>query len=158
MRYIAVALGGFLLFSANSEAKHSPPVIIQVVDTVSNVKPTSIYLPGMPGTAKTTCNGTAVANGSSNEAVANGTENCTTTSTPVTGPRFLHSSVIEEYVRAKMPDGRHITLWCQKGNRRCDELLPGAYTAKIDGDTVWMSVPQLDGKLRKIKYHYVGNW
>jgi hypothetical protein len=57
-----------------------------------------------------------------------------------------------------MPDGRHVTLWCQKGLRKCANLDAGTYQAELDGNSVWVSATEFSGKIDKIKYKYVGGW
>jgi hypothetical protein len=57
-----------------------------------------------------------------------------------------------------MPDGMHITLWCQAGFRRCSTLEAGPYTAVIKGNSLWVETFRLDGKMQKVKYHFVGGW
>jgi hypothetical protein len=57
-----------------------------------------------------------------------------------------------------MPDGTHVTLWCQRGFRKCSTLNGGYYSAEINGDSVWIFGHDLGGKEHKIKYHYVGGW
>lgn len=48
-----------------------------------------------------------------------------------------------------------MTLWCQEGFRHCDNLQPGQYEAEIDGNALFVYVPELSGKERKVKYKAV---
>jgi hypothetical protein len=40
---------------------------------------------------------------------------CQTTSTPGQPAYTSHTYIQQEYVHALMPDGQHVTLWCQSG-------------------------------------------
>ena len=56
-------------------------------------------------------------------------------------------------MHAVLPDGRQVTLWCQKGWRDCRNLPEGTYKAQIEGGSVlWIFVPQLNNTEKKIKY------
>jgi hypothetical protein len=57
-----------------------------------------------------------------------------------------------------MPDGAHVTLWCQTGFRRCVSLPAGSYSGEVKGNTVWMYVADLDGTEHKVKYKAAGTW
>jgi len=58
-----------------------------------------------------------------------------------------------------MPDGNHVTLWCQEGWRRhCASLQPGNYDAEVKGDAAGIHTHDLSGKVRKVKDHAVGGW
>jgi hypothetical protein len=92
-------------------------------------------------------------------ATANGTTNCQTTTTPGRPPSTVQRSIEQTHVRAVLPDGRHVTLWCQPGFRRCSKLEPGTYMGELDGNSVWMQVYELDGrKTHRIKYRFEGSW
>ena len=57
-----------------------------------------------------------------------------------------------------MPNGDHVTLWCQAGWRQCESLQAGNYDAEIKGNVAWLYTHELSGKIRKMKYHAVGGW
>lgn len=148
-----------LLLSTVTLAKDHPRITIRVVDTQTSTREHTYYIPGTNAQSSTNCdsNATAIDLGGG-MASANGTSNCTTTTTPgrpaSTGVRYIPQA----NVHAIMPDGAHITLWCQSGFRRCETLSAGAYAAELDGNSVWIFARDLDGKERKVKYRYVGGW
>jgi hypothetical protein len=140
-------------------AKDKSITNIQVLDTQTSEREYNQYIPGTSGTSSTNCSSNANVYGTGGIATANGTTNCTTTSTPGSAPTFVRHSIEQEHVRAVLPDGRHITLWCQAGFRRCAKLEPGDYSAEISGNTVRMVVFELDGvKTHKIKFRFAGGW
>jgi hypothetical protein len=140
-------------------AKDKPQITIQVVDTDASTRQFTYYVPGTSAQSTTNCNGNATAiDLGGGIATANGTTNCTTTTTPGRPPSTGVRYIPEAHVHAIMPDGTHITLWCQSGFRRCNTLNAGYYTAQIDGNSVWMFGHDLGGKEHRIKYHYVGGW
>jgi len=68
-------------------------------------------------------------------------------------PHTLPLESQQETVHAVLPDGRQVTLWCQKGWRDCRNLPEGTYKAQIEGGSVlWIFVPQLNNTEKKIKY------
>lgn len=148
-----------LLLSTIALAKDKPRITIQVVDTQTSTRERTYYVPGTNAQSRTNCdsNATAIDLGGG-MASANGTTNCTTTTTPgrpaSTGVRYIPQA----HVHAVMPDGTHVTLWCQQGFRRCETLNTGSYVAEIDGNSVWMYGHDLSGKEHKVKYRYVGGW
>jgi hypothetical protein len=147
-----------LLAASFAVAKDKPRVTVEVVDTQSSVRQYTYYVPGTNGRSTTNCDSNATAYDSGYTTTANGTTNCTTTTTPGTPATTGVGYIPQEHVHATLPDGRHITLWCQRGFRQCDTLEAGNYEAEIKGDTVWMYGHDLGGKEHKIKYHYVGGW
>jgi hypothetical protein len=141
-------------------AKDKPRVTIQVVDTQTSEREFTQYIPGTPSRATTNCdtNATVIGTGGGT-ATATGSANCTTTTTPGRAPSTVQNSIEQIHVLAIMPDGRHITLWCQPGLRRCSKLTPGSYSAELGGNSVWMQVYELDGRTKhKVKYRYEGGW
>lgn len=140
-------------------AKDKPAVNIQVVDTQTSERSFTQYIPGTAATSMTNCNSNASAYGTGSLATAYGTTNCMTTTNPGTAPRTVQRSIQQAYVRAVLPDGRHIRLWCQAGFRRCSNLSPGSYAAELSGNTVWVQAYDLDGiKHHKVKYRFSGGW
>jgi hypothetical protein len=149
-----------VLCATTAFAKAKPHVTIQVVDTETSARESTYTVAGTPAVSKTTCNT------SENQTVygkdngrtvkgtvnTNGTSSCTTVSQPATPPTTRSRSIRQENVQAVMEDGRNVTLWCQQGWRDCVSLLPGSYSAEIDGNTVWVYIKDLSGKERKIKY------
>jgi len=62
---------------------------------------------------------------------------------------------------AIMPDGTHVTLWCQAGFRRCANLATGTYTAEPDGDKalkLYIYSLVSHKPMGKIKYRVSGTW
>ncbi|MCU1296141.1 MAG: hypothetical protein JWO91_419, partial [Acidobacteriaceae bacterium] len=66
--------------------------------------------------------------------------------------------ISQEHVNAIMPNGDHVTLWCQKSWRRCESLQPGNYDAEVKGNVAWVYTRELSGNIRKVKYQSVGGW
>jgi len=154
----AICFFCLLVFAANSLAKNRPRVTIQVVDTQRSTRQYPYYIPGTNAHSTTNCNSNAEAGDLGGMATANGTTDCTTTTTPArpasTGVRYIPQA----HVHAIMSDGRRITLWCQAGFRHCNTLEPGTYAAEIVGNSVWVYGHDLGGKEHKIKYRYEGGW
>lgn len=140
-------------------AKEKPRVTVEVVNSQQSVRHWTQHILGTDSRSQTNCdtNGTATDTGGDTASI-NATTNCSTTTTPGTPARTVEHSIAQEHVYAIMPDGSHVTLWCQNGFRRCESLSAGKYTAEVDGNTLWIYGHELDGKERKIKYHYVGGW
>ncbi|HEV2491587.1 MAG TPA: hypothetical protein VG204_00790 [Terriglobia bacterium] len=147
-----------LLFATNSLGKNKRAVTIQVVDTQTSTRERAYYIPGTNAHSTTNCTSNATAVDLGGTATANGTTDCTTTTTPgrpaSTGVRYIPQA----HVHAIMSNGAHITLWCQAGFRHCNNLEPGTYGAEIVDNSVWVYTHDLGGKEHKIKYRYVGGW
>jgi hypothetical protein len=148
-----------LLVAIAALAKDKPRITIQVVGTDTSTRQFTYYVPGTNAHSNTNCdsNATAIDIGGG-MTTANGTTNCTTTTTPGSPASTGVRNIPQAHVHAIMPDGTHITLWCQSGFRRCNTLSAGYYSAQIDGNSVWMFGHDLGGQEHKIKYHYVGGW
>jgi hypothetical protein len=136
---------------------------LQVVDTQTSQREFSQYIPGTAARGSTNCNGNSTTNatlyGAGGTATTYGTANCTTTSTAGQAPSVVRHSVEQVHVQAVTPDGRHITLGCQPGFRRCTKLSPSFYSAKLAGNSVWMHVYDLDGiTTHTVKYRFEGSW
>jgi len=144
------------LFASSLFAKDKGPIInIQVLSTESWSKTVTVHHRGTSGSATTDCstNGTASDPGGTGTATINANTNCSTTETPGTAPYNTTREVQQETVHAILPDGRQVTLWCQRGFRDCRNLPEGNYKAQIEGGSVmWIFVTQLDNKEKKIKY------
>jgi hypothetical protein len=146
--------GVISLITALAFGKDKPTVTIQVVSSQGSKREYTYTTPATAGTSTTSCN----TNGSVNGDYVNANTDCSTTSTPGT-PASSHTSYIpQEHVYAIMPDGNHVTLWCQEGWRHCASLQPGHYDAELKGDAAWIHTHDLSGKVRKVKYHAVGGW
>jgi hypothetical protein len=141
-------------------AKDKPKLNIQVVDTQTSEREFTQYIPGTPATSTTNCDSNATVYGTGGgTAIGNGTKISTTKTTPGRPASTVQNSIEQTHVRAIMPDGRHITLWCQQGFRRCSKLTPGSYSGELAGNSVWMQVYDLDGTTKhKIKYRFEGGW
>jgi hypothetical protein len=145
-------------------AKDKPTIIIQVLGSETSQRQFTRTIPGRSGTAQTNCTTNGTSSGTISDygvgpiqTQSNGSAdtNCTTTTTAATPPQSVTRSITQEHVSAVMPDGRHVVLWCQNGYRHCDYLLPGKYTAEVDGNALFIYVPELSGKEHKIKYKAV---
>jgi hypothetical protein len=147
MRYIAIAVIGC---ATACLAKTGPTITIEVVNSQASQRQYSYYAPGTNSTSSTNCDTTGYG--------YSATTNCTTTTNPGTPGRTVTNSIAQEHVYAVMPDGSHITLWCQAGFRRCSSLGAGNYAAEIKGNNAWIVTHDLDGKEHKVKYHSVGGW
>jgi hypothetical protein len=160
----------FISLAALAFGKEKPTITIQIVDSQASTRQFSYTTPGSAGTSNTTCNTSGTAdtsgnatsyrnntsyNGSTN---VNANTNCTTASTPATPPQTHVGYIAQENVHAIMPDGSHVSLWCQAGWRRCANLRPGKYTAEIDGGALRIYAFDLSQKVHKIKYKDVGGW
>ena len=153
-----ILLPAFLLLSSAALfAKDKGEVItIQVLSTDDWNRTITIHHRGTDGTASTNCdtNGSVSDPAGTGTASVNATTNCTTTSTPGTPAYTTTRNIQQETVHAVLPDGRQVSLWCQKQWRACMSLPEGSYKAQIDGGrTLWVFVPQLDKSEKRIKYH-----
>jgi hypothetical protein len=152
-----------LLFACAAFAKEKPRVNVQVVETQTSDRQYTSTVAGTAGTSTTTCNanGNQTVYGTSRGSTVKGavntnsTSTCTTTSRPATPPTTQVRSIRQEHVQAIMEDGTHVTLWCQAGLRKCVSLHTGAYSAEVDGNTVWIYIRDLSGKEQKLKYKAV---
>jgi hypothetical protein len=151
---------GFFVLGLALLAKDKPTLNIQVVDTQTSQREYTRYIPGTQARSTTSCDTNSTVYGTgSGTATANGTANCTTTTNPGRAPSTVLRSIEQTHVQATMPDGRHVTLWCQQGFRRCSKLTPGSYIAELAGNSVWIQVYDLDGTTKhKIKYRFEGGW
>jgi hypothetical protein len=145
-------------------AKDEPRITIQVVKSQASTYQRSHMVSGRTSTSYTNCNtlgnvnGTATSYGTGTtnvNAFGNSNTNCTTTTNPGTPPHEVTRTITQEYVGALLPDGRKAVLWCQEGFRKCLSLAPGPYQAEIRGNALFIYVPELSGKERKVKYKAV---
>ena len=124
-------------------------ITIQVLSTDSWNKNIPVHHRGAEATSDTKCNTDGTVDNSS----VNATTTCTTTTTPGTQSYTTNVTIEQETVHAVLPDGRQITLWCQKAWRACMNLPEGSYRAHVEGSSVLqVFVPQLNDKEKKIKY------
>jgi hypothetical protein len=138
---------GFFALAIALLAKDKPTIKIQVVETQTSQREFAMYYPGTPAKSTTNCD------------IHETTADFTTTTTPGREPSTVINSIEQAHVKAIMQDGRHVTLWCQHGVRRCKKLTPGYYNAELAGNSVWIQVYDLDGTtMHKIKYRYEGGW
>jgi hypothetical protein len=145
--------------AATAIANDKPAITIQVVETKASERVFNHVVPGSDAQSHTNCdtNATTIDYGSGLGG-ANGTTTCTTTTTPGTPARTVTRTIPQAHVFAIMPNGDHVTLWCQKAWRNCVTLSPGSYTAEIDKNNAWIYAHDLSGKQQKIKFHSVGGW
>ena len=145
--------------SANTQGR----IRIQVVTSESAQRDLTYADPGSPERSTTHCNSdssaSAIGLGGVATAQESGTTNCTTITRPATPPStVVIGSLRQAHVHAIMPDGTHVTLWCEKGFRDCRTLSAGFYFAEVKGNTVWMHGADLSGKEHRIKYRLAGSW
>ncbi len=141
--------------------KDKPTIIIQVVD--SSAWQRQVDIPHAGTASQTNCDTNGNTNGtitdSSVYATTNSTTNCRTT--PGSPAYISHGSIAQNTTRAIMPDGTHVLLWCQRGYRKCSNLVPGSYQAEADGDNalrVYTYSLVTHKPQGKIKYHVTGTW
>ncbi len=169
MRKLLVVI---LLVTATSTAwgkKEKPVITIEIVGTDPSVRDIAIHHSATSGTSTTKCNtngnvdGTATTYGDTtniNGTATTDTE-CKTTSSPGQPAYTSHTYIQQEYVHAIMPDGQHVTLWCQAGFRKCANLAAGRYQAEADGDkALRLYVYSLVSHklMGKMKYRIAGSW
>ncbi len=157
MNRLTWLLMSFLLMfsSAHCFGKDHPRITIQVVNSRAASYQRNVYVPGQRGHSETNCNTMGNATLTGTTAYGSANTNCSTTTTPGRAPQIATRTVAEEYVKALLPDGRNVVLWCQQGYRKCLPLAPGSYEAQIDGNALFIFVPELSGKERKVKYKAV---
>ena len=160
-----------VLLPALGYAEKKPQFVLEVVKAVQTEKSRSYYVPGTPSRSNTTCNGASTDSGTTSNLNAD----CTTTTTPGNAPRSGTRLTYSEDMRVIMPDGSHLTLWCQEGFRTCIHLGPGKYSAERESDTVWVYCTYADQEnwdetgmspgqrkanhvLERVKYRVVGTW
>lgn len=144
-------------------AKDKPTVTIEIVTSRSWTRDVPIQHSGT-SSSTTNCDTNGTTNGSVNDAnvsaTTNATTNCTTNTT--TNPAYTsHAYINQESVRAILPDGQHVVLWCQNGYRKCFGLAAGPYTAEIDGDKalrLYVHSLTTHKLMGKVKYRIVGSW
>jgi TPR repeat protein len=143
---------------------HHKGVRIEVVDTQSHQDTYEYTIPGEPAVSKTTCDTNGTANtgpdyGYGTTTRVDADTNCKTVTTPATAPTVGYGvRPVKNNVHAIMPNGMHVTLWCQVEWRKCASLRSGFYYAELDGNTVWMTTSDLSGKEHRIKYRAAGEW
>jgi hypothetical protein len=149
--------------------KEKPVITIEVVGTDAWVKDIEIHHRATSGTATTDCSATGNVNGTAttygNTTNINGTSTadteCHTTSRPGQPAYTSHTYIQQEYVHAIMPDGQHVTMWCQAGFRKCANLAAGSYQAEADGDKalrLYVRSLVTNKLMGKMKYRIVGTW
>jgi hypothetical protein len=147
-------LGAISLLAVSGPAKDKIVVTIQVVASQSSVREFTHNSPETAAKSTTSCNTT----GNSDGSYINANTDCTTTTTPGRPAQTHVTQIQQEHVSAIMPNGDHVTLWCQVSWRRCESLKPGNYDAEIKGDVAWLYTHELSGSVRKVKYRAVGGW
>jgi len=145
-------VGAISLLAVSVFAKDKIVVTIQVVASQSSVREFNYTTPGTAAKSTTSCDTT----GNSDGSYINANTDCTTTTTPGRPAQTHVRQIQQEHVSAIMPNGDHVTLWCQDGYRRCESLQPGNYDAEIKGNVAWVYTHELSGSVRKVKYRAVG--
>jgi len=164
---IAITLSVLTLLCCSAIAKDKPTITIEVVDSNAWQKDVAIHHAGTA--SQTNCNTTGNTSGtvydtggstSSLDATTNATTTCTTT--PGTPAYTTHRQIMQESIRAIMPDGTHVVLWCQAQWRKCSSLAPGSYKAEPDGKSALKlyvySLVDRTKLIGKIKYHIADTW
>lgn len=166
MKQLAILGFAFGLLATAATAKEHPKIRIEVLSAKSAQRQFTYTTPGRAGTSTTNCNsngsGTINATTYGNNTYGNvNTDtqtNCNTTTTAATPPTAHTSTIQQEYISAVLPNGSHLTLWCQAGFRKCYELQPGFYDAEVTGgSTLEVIVVDLQGKQHRIKYRSVAS-
>jgi len=136
-------------------AKDKPTITIEVVDSRAWTRDLAIHHSGS-SSSNTNCD----TNGTVNDSSVNATTNCTTETT--TRPAYTsHTYINQESIRAILPDGQHVALWCQNGFRKCFDLSAGTYQAELDGDKalkLYVHSLTTHKLMGKVKYRIVGSW
>jgi hypothetical protein len=145
---------GIVTLAALAFGKDKPTITIQVVDTQASIREAVRTIPGTAAKSTTTCD----TNGNTDGSNINASTDCTTTTVPGRPAETRIAHIPQEHVHAIMPNGDHVTLWCQEGLRRCESLQAGSYDAEVKGNAAWIYTHELSGKLRKVKYQAVGGW
>ena len=158
MRFALIPILAIVSIVAFAKDKQLMP--LQVVDTETSQREFTQFIPGTQSTSSTSCSSNASVYGTGmGSATAMGSTNCTTSTVPGQRPTTVLRSIEQVHVQAIMPDGRHLTLWCQAGFRHCSRLTPGRYRAELAGNSVFMEVYDLDGTTKhRIKYRFEGEW
>jgi hypothetical protein len=157
----AFSIVALLLLVASAAAKDKLRTTIKVVNSQISSTEYKYYIPGRDPESKTNCTGNATAiDLGGGIATANGTTTCTTTTTPgtpaTTGVRYIPQLEIH----AITSKGTIVTLRCQKGFRRCSDLIPGDYSVEVKGNSVRVFTSEIGGKEKehKVKYRWIGSW
>jgi hypothetical protein len=135
-------------------AKDKPTITIQVVSSQASVREFTQTTPATVSKSVTNCDTNGTVNGDS----VNASTDCRTTTTPGKPAQTTVTHIPQEHVFAIMPNGDHVTLWCQEGWRRCMSLPVGDYQAEVKGNAAWVYTHELSGRIRKVKYSAVGGW
>jgi hypothetical protein len=154
LKNITVVLSLFAALGSCAVCFAADPVLvtITVAGTDSSDK---VQTHVTPGRTSTDCQATAISTADRKTTSSNQTKKCTTT----TSPAETRTVVIpQQNVRAIMPDGSHVTLWCQAALRHCVALAAGDYQAEVKGNVAWVHVPKLDGTDDRLKYKAQGGW
>ncbi len=184
MQLLRLTLLLSLLVPIVAFAKDNARITIQVIDAETKLGHYNYTTPGRDGTAKTNCTTNGTTNGTINNygsgpilthSTSSGNTDCTTTTTPARPPQTHIVNTVQQLVYALLPDGRQMTLSCQKdemggfatglmvgyggvpksGTPRCSNLQPGNYEAEIHGNSLTIFIHELSGKEHKIKYRAV---
>lgn len=165
MRPLRVALLFALFVPIAALAKSKSKITIEVVSTKIYQSGYTYATPGIGGSSHTNCNTNGTTNGTINDygvgpihthSSGNADTNCTTTTTGATPPQTHLASVALAGITAIIiPDGTRVALSCEYGVHRCAGLTPGRYAAEIDGKSLLVYVPELSGKVIKVKYKAV---
>lgn len=151
-----------LFLTSGVIAKEKPKIAIRVVSAEIVQQEYVATTAAVAGTSSTGCRtsktlGDAIATG-----IPVGTTQCETESTPGKPAEKVLQSLPETHVRVILPnadDGKKVILWCRKDIlSRCEVPAAGVFRAEVSGNTVWIYVPDLEGKEHKIRYDYLGTW
>lgn len=170
MRSLRLAFLFSLYMPVVAFAKDKPRITIHVVKTETSSSQYTYTTPGREGSSRTNCATTGTTNGTINDygvgpittnSTGNANTDCTTRTTAAIPPQEHTGTATIEAVTAFMPDGSRIAMFCDSDGQRhwtphrCEYLAPGAYTAEADKDRLIVYVPDISGKVRKVKYRAV---
>jgi hypothetical protein len=128
---------------------------IQVVDTSVTETQSNTGVSGYAGHSSTRCDNPV---GYGNSSSSRPSTNCSNTGISAGAGHSADKSILQINVHAVLPDGTHVTLWCQTSLRHCSALSPGEYVADVKGNDAWIHLPKMDGSADKIKYRSIGGW
>src|SRR5260370_29187754 len=121
MRRISIVA---LLSVISAFGKDKPVVTIQVVASQASVREFTSTMPATAAKSTTNCD----TNGAVNGDYVNAHTDCTTQTRPGRPAETVVNHIAQEHVRVIMPNGEHVTLWCQEGWRRCVSISRGTMT------------------------------
>lgn len=161
MRSMCLALVFVISLPIVAFARDKSRITIRVVKTETSSSQYTYTTPGREGSSRTNCTTTGTTNGTINDygvgpiwtnSTGNANTDCSTRTVAAIPPQEHTGTATIVAVTAFMPDGSRLAMFCPYGEHHCDYLAPGAYTAEVKGDNLLVSVPDISGKVRTVKY------